>query len=337
MADLKLTLACWNYDRTRALMDGSVRPEGIELTYLSLFPAETFQRMVRFKEFEVSELGLTYYLATLGLEDPPFIAIPVFPLRCFRHSTAFVNTTSGIESPKDLIGKKIGEFFCYGHDAGVWTRGILSDDYGVPTESATYYVGGLDRTTRSDWVPFAPPSTVRVHYLAPHQGLDSMLEAGEIDALYSAVVPQSLLKGSKNVGRLFEHSEAVEREYFRKTGIFPIMHTVVIRKDIYQRHPWVAQSLYKAFKEAKNQATNFYKFQEANMHRLFMVPWLTEHREENRKLMGDDLWPYGLEPNRKALDTFLRYHYEQGLSKRRFELEDLFAPEALVDHPTYGR
>ncbi len=332
MANLKLTLACWNYDRTRGLMDGSVRPEGIELTYLNLFVAEIFQRMVRDKEFEVSELGLTFYVGTLGLEDPPFIAIPVFPLRFFRHSAVFVNTASDIESPKDLIGKRVGELFCYGHDAGIWAKGILSDEYGVSTNSYTYYVGGLDRPVpKWDWLPFQPPSNVRVHQLGPNQTLDSMLEAGEIDALYSAIVPPSLLKGSKNIRRVFENYEAVEREYFRKTGIFPIMHTLVIRKDIYQKYPWVAQSLYKAFKEAKNQAHNLYKSGEAFMHGLFMIPWLTAHREENRKLMGDDLWPYGLEPNRKVLDTFLRYHHEQGLSKRRFKPEELFAPETLVE------
>ncbi len=332
MANLKLTLACWNYDRTRALMDGSVRPEGIELTYLNLFVADIFQRMVRNKEFEVSELGLTFYIGTLGLEEPPFIAIPVFPLRFFRHSAVFVNTASGIESPKDLIGKKVGELFLYGHDAGIWAKGILSDEYGVPTNSYPYYVGGLDRPVpKWDWLPFQPPSNVRVQQLGPNQTLDGMLEAGEIDALYSAIVPPSLLKGSKNVRRLFENYEAVEREYFRKTGIFPIMHTLVIRKDIYQKDPWVAQSLYKAFKEAKNQASNLYKAGEPFMHGLFMIPWLTAHREENRKLMGDDLWPYGLEPNRKVLETFLRYHHEQGLSKRRFKPEELFAPETLVD------
>jgi 4,5-dihydroxyphthalate decarboxylase len=337
MANLKLTFACWSYDRTRALMDGSVRPEGIDLTYLSLFPAETFQRMVQFKEFEVSEMGMTYYIGTLGLEDPPFIAIPVFPVRLFVHSATFLNRASGIESPKDLAGKKVGELFLYGHDAGVWAKGILSDEYGLPVESATYYVGGLDRTTRFDWVPFGPPPNVRVNYLEPNQGLDRMLESGEIDALYSAIVPASLIRGSPSVGRLFEDYEPVEREYFRKTGIFPVIHTVVIRRDVYRQHPWVAQSLYKAFKEAKAQAENLYRFQVANMHRLFMTPWLTALQEENRRLMGDDLWPYGLEPNRKSIDTFLRYHHEQGLSIRRFTPDELFAPESLVDYPAFGR
>lgn len=329
MADLKLTLACWNYDRTRALMDGSVRPRGIELTYLNLFVAEVFQRMMRDREFEVSELGLTFYIGSLGLPDPPFIAIPVFPLRFFRHSAIFVNVDSGIKSPQDLVGKKVGELFTYGHDAGIWAKGILSDDYGVPADSVSYYVGGLDRPARWDWVPFQLPPSIRVQQLGPEQTLDSMLESGEIDALYSAIVPPSLMKGSTRVRRLFENYEAVERDYFRRTSIFPIMHTVVIRRDVYNEHPWVARAIYDAFNEAKQHAVNLYRMGGAFMHGLFMVPWLTAHLEENRQLMGDDLWPYGLEPNRKVLDAFLRYHHEQGCSSRRFTPDELFAPETL--------
>jgi 4,5-dihydroxyphthalate decarboxylase len=331
MADLKLTLACWDYDRTKALMDGSVRPEGIELTYKNLFVAETFERMVRDREFEVSEMAMTFYVGTLGLEDPPFIALPVFPLRFFRHSAVFVNTASGIQSPKDLIGKNVGELFIYGHDAGVWAKGILSDEYGVPANSVTYHVGGLDRYALWDWAPFTPPPDVKVHQLRPDRTLNGMLEAGEIDALYSAIVPPSLIGGSPRVRRLFEDYESVERDYFRRTGIYPIMHTLVIRKDVYREHPWVAQSIYAAFKEAKSRAYSQYKLGELFMHGTFMVPWFTAHREENRKLMGDDLWPYGLEPNRKVLDTFLRYHHEQGLSKRRLTPDELFAPETLGD------
>jgi 4,5-dihydroxyphthalate decarboxylase len=330
MADLKLTLACWNYDRTRALMDGSVRPQGIELTYLDLFVAETFQRMVRDREFHVSEMALTLYVGTLGLEDPPFVAIPIFPLRFFRHSAVFVNTASGIQSPSDLVGKRVGELFIYGHDAGIWSKGILSDDYGVPADSVTYYVGGLDRPARWDWVPFSPPANVRVHQLGPDQTLDSMLEAGEIDALYSAIVPPSLLKRTGQVRHLFEDYEAVERDYYRRTGIFPIMHTLVIRKDVYRENPWVAQAIYEAFQQAKDKAAGLYRYGEAFMHGLFMIPWFTAHREQVRQLMGDDLWPYGLEPNRKVLDTFLRYHHEQGLSRRRFQPEELFVPESLA-------
>jgi 4,5-dihydroxyphthalate decarboxylase len=335
MADLKLSFACWNYDRVQALMDGSVHAAGIELTSLPLFPAETFQRMVKFKEFDLSEMGFKFYASTLALDDPPFIAIPVFPVRLFVHSAIFINRNSGIAKPADLIGKKVGELFAYGHDAAIWARGILNDEYGVPIDSATYYVGGLDQTTKRDFAPFPPPPNIRVRPLEPHQTLDAMLQTGEIDALYSAIVPPSVIKRSKDVGRLFENYEAVERDYFRTTGIFPVIHLIAIRREVYRKHPWIAQSLYGAFKEAKSRLEKLHKSQEANMHRLFMTPWLTAHQEENRMLMGDDFWPYGLEPNRKALDTFLRYHHEQGLAKRRINVDELFAPETLVDYARF--
>jgi 4,5-dihydroxyphthalate decarboxylase len=336
MTDLKLTFACWNYDRTKALADGGVKPEGIALNYINLFPGETFQRMVRYKEFDVAELGFKNYLNLIDAGDPPFVAIPVYPVRLFLHSAIFINKQSGIATPEDLIGKRVGELFSYGHDAAIWARGILSDEYGVPHNSVTYHVGPIEPAIRRDWRQFAPPKDVRVETIGPTQGLDAMLEAGEIDALYSAITPPSVLNGSPKVGRLFENYEAVERDYYKRTGVFPIVHLVVIRRELYEQHRWVAQSLYKAFKAAKDEAQKLYEQQAGAMHRLFMTPWLTAHQEENRKLMGDDFWPYGLEPNRKALELFLRYHHEQGLSKRLITVDELFAPETLVDYARFG-
>jgi 4,5-dihydroxyphthalate decarboxylase len=336
MPELDLTLACWNYDRTAALADGSVQPEGIRLRTLSTFPAETFQRMVKFKEFEVAELGFKFYVSSLAMKDPPFIAIPVFPLRIFRHSAIFINTNSGIAKPQDLAGRKVGEPFAYGHDAAIWARGILRDEYGVPPASATYYVGAVDHAAKREFAPFPPSGDIKVVELGAGQTLDAMLEAGEIDALYSAIAPPSFRKGSKSIRRLFTDYETVERDYFRKTGIFPIMHTLVIRRDVYNANPWVAQSLYKAFKEAKQKCYDRYQWGTQFMNALHGVPWLTAHLEANRELMGDDPWPYGLEPNRKAIEAFLRYHHEQGLSTKLLRAEDLFAPETLVDYAKFG-
>jgi 4,5-dihydroxyphthalate decarboxylase len=335
MANLKITLACWDYDRTRALRDGSIRPEGVDLTYRTMFVAEIFERMVRNKEFEVSELGFTFYLRSLELENPPFIAIPVFPLRFFRHAAIFVNTESGISTPRDLVGKNVGELLCYGHDAGIWSKGVLSDDYAVSTDSYSYYVGPIDERPlpKWDWLPFDAPPSVRLYHLRPGQNLDAMLVSGEIAALYSAIVPPSLLNGSPKVKRLFDNYEAVERDYFRRTSIFPIMHTVVIRRDVYRDNRWLAQSLCDAFQAAKDQAFNLYKAGDRFYSASIMIPWFMAHREENQKLLGDDYWPYGLEPNRKVLDTFLRYHYEQGILKSRWQLEELFAPETLTWAP----
>lgn len=336
MGNLSLTLACWDYDRTRALRDGSVRPAGIDLTYLTVFPAETFLRMVKYREFDVSELGFKFYVSSLELDDPPFIAIPVFPLRFFRHSAIFVNAASGITEPAQLAGKRIGEPFAYGHDAAIWARGILSDEYGVPVTSPTYYVGAVDAHSRRDFSPFPLPQHVRIEQLGPQQTLDAMLASGDLDALYSAIVPPSYRDGSGRVVRLFERYEPVERAYYAKTRIFPIMHVLAIKRELYRKHPWIAQSLYKAFNEAKEKAFESYRSWAAFQHASFAIPWLSAHIAENRELMGDDLWPYGLEANRQTIETFLRYHHEQGLSKRLFTPDELFAPETYVEYATFS-
>jgi 4,5-dihydroxyphthalate decarboxylase len=214
MADLKMTLACWNYDRTRALMDGSVKSEGIELTYHNSFPAATFHRMMGKREFEASELGLTFYLDSLHEDDPPFVAIPAYPIRLFSHSAIYINTNKGIREPKDLIGKRIGEFFLYGHDAGTWSKGILQDHYGVPIDSYSNFIGGVERPTPPlPWYTQKPPLHIKVQHIGTETTLDAMLEAGEIDALFSALVPPSMARGSKNISRLFPDFEAVERNY----------------------------------------------------------------------------------------------------------------------------
>ncbi len=324
MSALKLRVGSGNYDRVQPLLDGAVRAEGVEIDYRTMMPAELFQRMIRDGEFDAGEMGLTHYLRTLTLDEPPFIAIPVFPQRIFRHAAVFVRADSGIESPKQLVGRKLGEMFFYGTDAGTWVKGILRDDYGVRLEMEKHYVGGVGHYAAPwDWLPNNPPPGVRdrVQQLSPGQTLDAMLEAGEIDALISAFIPPS-----KKLRRLFRDWESVERDWFRRTRVFPMMHAVVIRKKIYQQHPWLAQSLFKAFSEAKEQTMQRIRMADASMHSYTMMPWFGALRERNRELMGEDHWPYGLEPNRKTLETFLRYHDEQGLSPRRYGLEELFAP-----------
>ena len=331
-AALKLNLACWTYDRTRALMDGTVRPEGIELaTQSAQLVGEIMERVIKTSDFDLAELGFTYYLRSLELLGGPFIAIPVFPNRIFRHAAIFVNRASGIAAPGDLRGRKVGELLRYGHDAGIWAKGILSDEYGVPADSMTHFVGGLDKPVPGpDWAPFDPPANPEIHQIGPDQTLDTMLEAGEIDALFSAWLPPSFVKRSANVARLFPDYEKVERDYFRRTGIFPIMHTVVIRRDIYEKNRWIARALAAAFQQAKDQATRQYRAAETFFGAPFMVPWFTSLLEENRALMGEDAWPYGIAANRKTLETYLRYHFEQGLSKRLYAIEEIFAPETLA-------
>jgi 4,5-dihydroxyphthalate decarboxylase len=330
MAPLKLRFGCWHYDRTRALADGTVQPDGIELSYSTRVQVGEIMERVLKGEYDVAELGLTYYLRSLEAPDPPFIAIPVFPNRLFRHGAIFVNTRAGIADPRDLIGKKIGELHRYGHDAGIWAKGALSDDYGVPAKSFTYYVGPLDRpAAQEDWAVPAAPEGIRIHPLGPGQTLDAMLEKGEIDALFSAWIPPSLRAGSANVARLFADYEAVERDYFRRTGIFPIMHTVVIRRAVYDRDPWVAAALVEAFQKAKAIAENAYRAGSVFFTPSLMIPWVASLQDRNRALLGDDFWPYGIERNRKVLETVLRYHREQGLLTRDWSVEELFAHETL--------
>ncbi len=328
MSKLHLTLACWNYDRTRGLLEDRVRPDGIDLTYLNLPVEETFFRMVRHVEFDVAEMSLSSYVVSLGLENPPFIAIPVFPSRSFRHSSIYVNRDSCIREPKDLCGKRVGTPE-YQITAAVWIRGILADEYGVPVPSVTYYTGGEEEPGRVEKLALDLPPEIRIQHIGPVKTLSQMLDTGEIDALYTARMPSPFAQGSEKVGRLFEDFRAEEEQYFSKTGIFPIMHVIVLDRRVYEKFPWVAQSLYKAFTAAQ-QETYHDLYETAALK--CMLPWLTDHVEKTRKLMGHDFWPYGLDANRKTLSTFLRYSYEQGLAKRRLQPEDLFAPETFESY-----
>ena len=325
MAKVRLTLACWNYDRTRPLLEGRIPVDGIELNYLDLPVEETFFRMLRHREFDAAEMSLSSYTFSLFRENPPFVAIPVFPSRFFRHSCIYVHAESGIYEPKDLIGKRIGNPE-YQMTAPVWIRGILSDEYGVPVTSATYFSGGEEEPGRPEKLTLSLPPEIKTQGIPPDRTLSRMIESGEIDALYTARAPSTFRGGSGPVKRLFPDYQKVEREYFEKTKIFPIMHTMVIRRELYEKNPWIAQSLYKAFAAAKEEAR-------ADLHEMAalktMLPWLIQHVEDTEKVMGRDFWAYGLEPNEHVLSTFLRYSYEQGLSKRQLTPRELFAPESL--------
>jgi 4,5-dihydroxyphthalate decarboxylase len=324
MSKLKLTFGCWNYDRTRAVMDGTVRPDGIELNSLDMPVEETFFRMLRYREFDVAEMSLSSYVVSLFKDPKPFVAIPVFPSRFFRHSSIYVSARSGIERPQDLIGKRVGNPE-YQMTAPVWIRGILSDHYGVPVDGVTYVTGGEEEPGRPEKLKLDLPPNIVVERIGERQTLARMLADGEIDALYTARKPSSF-NGDGRVRRLFEDFVAVERAYYRATGLFPIMHTVAIRREVYEQNRWIAQSLFKAFVEA--QRLTYQDLGETAALKA-MLPWLHAHVEEARREMGDDFWPYGFDKNRNTLETFLRYHHEQGLSRRRLEPEELFAPETL--------
>ena len=323
MAKLKLSLACWDYDRTRALVDGSVLAHGIDLVPLALPPEETFLRMLTRREFDCAEMSFSTYTMTLARKNPPFIAIPVFPSRFFRHSCIFVSSKSGIRRPAQLAGRTVG-IPEYQMTAAVWIRGMLQDEFGVKADGVTYRTGGLEEPGRTEKLALDLPARFRVTPIGPRETLAHMLAEGEIDAVYSARTPSTLRSRSRAVRRLFADFAAAERAYYRRTRIFPIMHTVVIRRELYERHRWVAASLYRAFCAA--QQKTYADFAQTGALKT-MLPWLVSHVEDTRRAMGADWWSYGLESNRHVLGTFLRYHHAQGLSSRRLKPEELFAPE----------
>ncbi len=326
MPNLPLTLACWDYDRVQPLIDGRVRPRGIDLTFLNMIVEETFFRMARHREFDVAEMSLSSYAVSLTGPDRPFVAIPVFPSRFFRHSCIYVNADAGIGEPRDLIGRRFG---CpeYQMTAPVWIRGILSDHYGVPVDGPVYVTGGEETPNRDEKIALDLPPNIRVERIGPTDTLAAMLADGRIDAFHTARKPSSY--DGVRVRRLFPDYVEVERAYWRETGIFPIMHVIAIRRDIYEANRWIAMNLTQAFRAA--QALCYEGLQETAALKA-MLPWFNAHVEETLQMMGQDFWPYGLERNRATLETFLRYHHEQGLSPRRLGVDELFAPETLEEY-----
>jgi 4,5-dihydroxyphthalate decarboxylase len=325
MSKLRLSFSCWDYDRMRALADGSVVPEGIDLICTNHVVEETFFRMARHREFDLAEMSLSSYTVSLSKPDWPFVAIPVFPSRMFRHGFTYVSAKSGIKEPKDLAGKRIGTPE-YQLTAPVWIRGILQDEYGLDPASPTYFTGGLFDPGRIEKIALNLPPKFKLESIDPSKTLSAMIATGELDAIQAPHPPSTFYSAPDRVKRLFENYVEVERAYFRKTRIFPIMHTVAIRREVYEANRWIAQSLFKAFVEAQRRVYDALHHQEAYST---MLPWQMAHVEEAQRELGADWWAYGLEPNRHVLDTFLRYHHEQGLSPRRLKPEDLFAPESL--------
>ena len=322
MPKLKLTLACWDYDRTRPLREGVVRPEGVELNVVNAPVQEIFHRMARFREFDVSEFSCSTYTVLRGRGEP-FIAIPVFPSRVFRHSAIFVATGAGIQAPADLRGKRVG-VEKYHMTAAVWIRGILEDEYGVAPKDMLWYEGG--EGSRVKEVDIHLPPAIRLTHVPGDRSLGEMLDKGELDALIGARRPVPFTAGSPRIRRLFPNYREVEQAYYRKTGFFPIMHTVMIREELVRENPWLPRSLYQAFVEAKRIA--YQKFAETGVL-AYALPWLVAEAEETQALMGNDPFPYGVEKSRKTLETLTRYTFGQGLAPRQLKMEEMF-PESLL-------
>lgn len=321
MAKLALTLACGDYDRTRALMTGAVQPAGVELNVVPLEPEAMFYRMARFREFDVSELSLSTYTVLRGRGEP-LVAIPAFPSFSFRHSSIFVGADAGIREPGDLFGKRVG-VPKYHMTAAVWIRGTLEDEYGVAPKDIHWFEGGEGARVKE--VDVTLPADVHREAVPDGRNLGDMVAAGELDAFIGARRPAAFASG--RVRRLFPDFRRVERAYYEKTGIFPIMHAVVLKEELAQRHPWLPRSLYDAFVEAKRLAYQRLDFTAALPVSL---PWLVAEVEETRALMGDDPFPYGVARNRKTLDTLAGYTFRQGLAPRHLTVEEMFWESLLA-------
>ena len=322
MSKLKLTLACWDYDRTRPLIDGRVQAEDIDLEIKIMRPRQTFPRMLEDKEFEVSELSLGSYVSLKGRGACPFVAVPVALSKIFRHSCIYVRTDAGIETPQDLRGKRVGTTQL-GSTAVIFMNGILQHEYGVMMEDIQWFIGGLTTATQRPLIPLKLPGKIKVEFLPADRTLEGMLESGELHALLAIYIPSIFQKGSPRIARLFPNYYDTEQDYYRRTGIFPIMHTVALRDDIYREHPWAARSVYRAFCEARDLAVD--GLYDTDALRL-SLPWLIHHVEETWRVLGKDFWAYGLEPNRPTLQAIGQYVYEQGFSPRIVSPDELFAP-----------
>lgn len=312
MSRLKLTMACGNYDRTRALIDGTVPVEGVDLNYLPMVPGETFWRMLNNAEFDVAEMSLSSYTILRSRGDERFIALPVFTSRIFRHSAIYINADAGIRVPGDLKGKRIG-VGDYQMTAAVWVRGLLQDDYQVRPEDLSWTVG-----TAVQQIEF--PKNVSISS-AGQDAPETLLERGELDALISVMLPRTLNQPDSHIRRLFPDYRQVEMDYYRRSRIFPIMHTVVLRTDLYQAYPWLAISLYKALVRARQLCfSRLYNTDALGVS----LPWLIDELEKTRQLMGEHYWDYSIQGSLPTLQALSRYLYEQGLTTRQMPLEQLF-------------
>ena len=321
MEKLRLTAAFGDYDRTGMLHRGTVQPEGIDLRIITLQPIEIFHRMCRFQEFDVSEMSMGSLCHLVGTGDSPFVGIPAFPSRVFRHSMVYVNVDAGVEKPEDLNGKRIAVLE-WGMTAVVWIIGIMCEEYGLDLTSIDWVA------TIKPRVPIQLPSKPAIRYLNAGLNISDMLESGEVDAAFLHQVPACFAKGSARVKRMFPDFKSAETEYYRRTGIHPIMHCTVMRKDIFKQHPWALRSLYKALCEARQKVMDALK---DNGALCAMIPFLPSVMEETRQLFGPDFWPYGLNANRKVLEKLILYAHQQGLSPRMMPVEELFAENVAFD------
>lgn len=317
---LKLSIATGNYDRTRPMVDGDVQIDGVDPIFMLLSPEEMFFRSFRDKAFDVSELSLSSFAVKTAAGNNPYVGVPVFPSRAFRHTAICIRTDKGIERPQDLRGRRIGTPE-YQLTACVWARAILQDEYGVAPSDVTWVRGGLEQVGRPEKIAVQLPTNIKIEQAPADKTLSQLLKNGDIDAIIAPRAPSPLEQHDPNVGWLWPDPQKAASDYFNRTKIFPIMHLIGIRKELVEDHPWLPVAILKAFSAAKDRALELLTDTSATKVTL---PFVDETLRSVRQLMGEDFWPYGIDANRHVLDRFLAFHYEQGLSARRVVVDELF-------------
>ncbi len=325
MSTLELSIAMGDYDRTRAISDGRVAIDGVDPNCMLLSPEEMFFRAFRHQAFDVSELSLSSYAISVARGNPHYIAVPVFLSRAFRHTSIYVRKDRGIEQPSDLRGKRIG-IAEYQLSANVWFRGILEDEYGVKPSEIQWVRGGMNTAGRPEKIKVELPADIQVSDAPEGATLNQMLMDGDIDGFVGPRAPRCFDEGHLSVGRLFNDTVTEAENYFRKTGIFPVMHVLGVRRSLADQHPWLPGALLKAFTKAKIMAEETLADTSATK---VTMPFVEDNLARAKALMGDDIWSYGLSANRHVLETFLRYHHAQGLSPRKVEVDELFHPATV--------
>jgi 4,5-dihydroxyphthalate decarboxylase len=327
MSRVPITVATWDYDRVRALADGRVSIEGCDVNYITMRVEEILERAFFHGEFEVAEIGFSPHLIALSRGVARYVALPVFLSRMFRHSAIYVRSDRGIEGPGDLRGKRIGVPE-YQMSAAMWVRGFLRDDFAIAAADIDWVQAGLEQAGRRDKFPLNLPPGFPLTSAANGETLSQMLAEGRLDAVISARRPSCFVAGHPLVRRLFPDYRAAERDYYRRSGLFPIMHALGVRQDVLDKHPWLAASVYKAFAQAKRIADE--DLAETTALKVGL-PWVTAELDATRETMGQDFWPYGVEANRQTLATMARYSHEQGLAVRILAVEEMFAPGTLSE------
>ena len=317
---LQISVAICNYDRNRPLVDGEVAIDGVDPVFMMLSPEEIFFRAFRHQAFDVCELSLSSHVLSVARGTSRYVGVPAFVSRAFRHSSIYIRTDRGITQPADLRGKRIG-IPEYQLTANVWARALLADEYGVRPSDIVWVRGGLEEPGRPEKIKIALPPDIRIDDAPDGRSLNAMLEAGEIDGFIGPRAPTCFYHGHPQVARLFP-DPATAIDTFRRTGIFPIMHIIGVRRELADAHPWLPGALLKAFEGSKNAALA--KLTDTSAPKV-TLPFVEEQLLAARKLMGDDFWPYGMtEANRKVLEAFTASHHAQGLSERRVGVEELF-------------